>query len=293
MTHLEVTCLKRTKVRISYTFYWPTLAEDCRKYIQTCRICQLKARETYRDRVPIKPIQRADRVFDHWFIDCCGPLFSTEGQKVKYNYAFIAVDSYSRFPVCVPLKSLTAKAVCDALLELWQFTGCSSYVSSDLGSNFTSKLTREFEKRMGCSPRFNCAYHPSSTGLAERGIANVKQIISKLAADYPKSWPTYLPMTMWCLWEVPNQTTGVAPFMLALGFLPRGPLTILKDSWCGEKDLPVSFGKNATEYLRELHDKLNIAATYAASHSEVNKIVMRHTIIYVVVTSILMSTNKC
>ena len=81
--------------------------------------------------------------------------------------------------------------------------------------------------------------------------------------------------------------------MLALGFLPRGPLTILKDSWCGEKDLPVSFGKNATEYLRELHDKLNIAATYAASHSEVNKIVMRHTIIYVVLTSILMSTNKC
>lgn len=195
-------------------------------------------------------------------------MFSTEGQKVKYNYAFIAVDSYSRFPVCIPLKSLTAKAVCDALLELWQFTGCRSYVSSDLGSNFTSKLTREFEKRMGCSPRFNCAYHPSSTGLAERGVANVKQIISKLAADYPKSWHTYLPMTMWCLREVPNQTTGVAPFMLALGFVPRGPLTILKESWCGEKDLPVSFGKNATEYLRELHDKLNIAATYAASHSE-------------------------
>jgi len=114
----------------------------------------MKSRVTYRDRVPIKPIPRADRVFDHIFIDCAGPLFSSKGSKPKFNYAFVAVDSFSRFPFCVPLKSVTAKSVCDALLSLWQFTGCCSYISSDLGTNFTSQLTREFERRMGCSPRF-------------------------------------------------------------------------------------------------------------------------------------------
>jgi len=46
---------------------------------------------TYRDRVPINPIPRAARVFDHWFIDCAGPFFSGEGQKVKYNYAFSVI----------------------------------------------------------------------------------------------------------------------------------------------------------------------------------------------------------
>ena len=40
---------------------------------------------TLRDRVPITPIPRADRVFDHLFIDCMGPLISGEGQRVKYN----------------------------------------------------------------------------------------------------------------------------------------------------------------------------------------------------------------
>ena len=92
-------------------------------------MCQLEAPITHRDRVPITPIPRADRVFDHLFIDCLGPLMSGEGQKVIYNYAFIAVDSFSRFPVFYPLKYLTAKAVCDVLLEIWQFTECSSYVS--------------------------------------------------------------------------------------------------------------------------------------------------------------------
>jgi len=47
--HMSV---KRTKARIYYTFYWPSLAEDYRRYIQTCRTCQMKARVTYRDRVP-------------------------------------------------------------------------------------------------------------------------------------------------------------------------------------------------------------------------------------------------
>jgi len=133
--------------------------------------------------------------------------------------------------------------VCDALLELWQFTGCCSYVSSDFGTNFTSQLTREFEKRMGCSPRFNSPWHPSSTGLAERAVGNVKTIVSKLAMDHPKQWHTYLPATMWCLRESPNESTGLSPWTLVMGLLPRGPLSIIKDSWCGDENLPVSFGK--------------------------------------------------
>jgi len=200
------------------------LAEDCRHHIQTCRTCQLKAPVTYRDRVPIKPIPRDDRVFDHWFIDCAGPFFSAEGQKVKYTYAFIAVDSFSRFPVWYALKSLTAKSVSDALLELWQFTGCCSYVSSDLGTNFTSQLTREFEKRMGCSPRFNSPWHPSSTGFAERAVGNVKTIVFKLAMDHPKQWQTYLPMAMWYLREVPNESTGLGSLDISDGSFTQGSI---------------------------------------------------------------------
>ena len=86
--------------------------------------------------------------------------------------------------------------------------------------------------------------------------------------DHPKQWYTYLPMVMWCLREVPNETTGVPPYTLAMGYLPRRPLAILRDSWCGDKNLPVRFGKNANKYLRELHDKLEIARTYATSHAK-------------------------
>jgi len=74
-------------------------------------------------------------------------------------------------------------------------------------------------------------------------------------------------MVMWCLREVPNETTGVAPWTLVMGHLPRGHLAILKDSWC-DQNLSVSFGKNAQEYLKELRDKLEVAKTYATTHSQ-------------------------
>lgn len=58
------------------------------------------------------------------------------------------------------------------------------HLPSDSGNNFNSKLTEEFKKRMGCSPRFNSPWHPSSTGLVERAVGNVKKIVSKLAIDH-------------------------------------------------------------------------------------------------------------
>jgi len=153
--------------------------------VVTCPTCQVKRPKTEKDRVPITAIPRCDRVFDHMFIDCAGPFVTGEGSKPKFNYALVVVDSYSRFPFCVPLKTLHARNICEALLEIWQFTGVSSHLSSDLATNFTSHLTREFERQTGCSPRFNSLFHPNSTGLAERGVGNIKAIVGKLAIDHP------------------------------------------------------------------------------------------------------------
>lgn len=57
--------VKRTKARIEYTFYWPTLQSDCVAYIKTCHQCQVKKRKIFKDKVPITPIPRSDLVFDH------------------------------------------------------------------------------------------------------------------------------------------------------------------------------------------------------------------------------------
>ena len=86
----------RDRIRLS-GMTWPTLISDCKAFVRSCKPCQLRSRVTCFDRVKIKAIERADEVYNHWFMDCLGPLFPN--QHVQYNYAIVLVDWYSRWPV--------------------------------------------------------------------------------------------------------------------------------------------------------------------------------------------------
>jgi Integrase core domain len=98
-------------------------------------------------------------------MDAWGPMFPN--QKVDYNYGLLLIDSASRWPVAFPLKNLTAKAVCNCLMQLFMQTGLDSSVTiaSDNGSNFNAALTQALMKCMGCSPRYNNPWHPSLQGM--------------------------------------------------------------------------------------------------------------------------------
>jgi transposase InsO family protein len=259
---------RKSRDRVRLSFHWPTLKPDLLRHIQCCVKCQTRARVTYRDRVPITPIPRAQTAFTHWVMDCFGPIMGS--QKIEYPYCLLLCDSATRFPWAYPLRNLTAKGVCDALLQLFSFTGVASQcvISSDQGANFTAQLTREFMKRLGVSPRFNTPGHPQASGLCERLVQSTKRIIGKLAQDSPRSWHKYLNSTMWALREVPNETTGVSPFQAVFGILPKGPLAILKEHWCGETDLPLNLSKGTAEYLEDLRRKLEIAQSSVDSHTK-------------------------
>ena len=121
---------------------------------------------------------------------------------------------------------------------------------------------------LGCSPRFNVPGRPQQTGLCERLIGTLKNMISKVAVDHPKSWYKHLGFLLWALRETPHETTGVAPWLMVFGKLPRGPLAVLKENWCGQRDVPLSLGKTTAEYLEELKENLRIANSYAESHTQ-------------------------
>jgi hypothetical protein len=89
--------VKNTKERKRLSFFWPTLARDIKSYVASCKTCALRRRRTCFDNVPITPIPRDQRSFNHWFVDVLGPLFAN--QKVDYNNCFVACDSKTRFPV--------------------------------------------------------------------------------------------------------------------------------------------------------------------------------------------------
>ena len=68
--------------------------------------------------------------------------------------------------------------------------------------------------------------------------------------------------------EAPNETTGVPPWLLVFGRLPRGPLAVLKENWTGLHEMPLSLGQTTVEYLSNLRRNLEVASSYAAEHGK-------------------------
>jgi len=197
---------KKTKARLKLSFTWPTIAIDVQKFCEACHECQKRRRVTAYDRVPIVPIPRHESVFQVWVMDCLGLLFPN--QNVKYNYALVLCDSCSRLPVAFALTSLTAKNVCKALLQLFQFTGIPSVRQSDMASNFNCQLNKTFLSMLGCTLRFIVPGRPQQSGLCERLIGTLKNMVSKVAIEHPKSWHQHLGYILWALRECPHETTG-------------------------------------------------------------------------------------
>jgi hypothetical protein len=125
-------------------------------------------------------------------------------------------------------------------------------------------------------------------------VDTIKNMIHKVAHNHPKRWHQYLDFIFWALRVVPNETTGVPPWVLAFGHLPRGPLAVLKEAWCGEVDLSLDLGKGASEFLKELREKMKLAQSYAQSHTVLQRR-SRDTLLditFAVRTNILMWGNK-
>ncbi|GBM10122.1 Retrovirus-related Pol polyprotein from transposon opus [Araneus ventricosus] len=254
--------MRKTRERIKLSFYWPNVSKDVENYCRTCEKCQLKSPERQSDKIPITPVVRAPYPFHTVNVDLVGEIVPPSGRRHKYCLCLI--DQNSRWPEVVPLKNLSAKTTCDALLEIFMRTGIPEIICTDQGTNFTSQLTKEFEDRLGVSPRFSTPSYPASNGLVEKWNRVFKQMLHHVIRSDPTDWDKHIPYLLFAYREVPNCTTGISPFRLMYGREARGPLSVLKSSWSGEIPLPLNLSNSAVDYLQELKINLERAADLAS-----------------------------
>ncbi|GFQ80210.1 retrovirus-related Pol polyprotein from transposon opus [Trichonephila clavata] len=71
--------------------------------------------------------------------------------------------------------------------------------------------------------------------------------------------------------EIPHALTGVSPYQLVYGRLPSGPMTMLKEFWTGEREIPTGAAHSVEEYLKQLQKKLQDAHEIASENSAKNQ----------------------
>jgi hypothetical protein len=219
--HLDA---KRTSDKICKNYYWPGISHQCRLYTRNCFTCQVhKTPAPNRYNRPLKPSlpNSPNNLIN---CDLIGPLPLTE---LKFCYALVMVDNFTKWAIVVPLKSKEAGEVSDAIYTNWYCKmGIPFQLQTDQGLEFCNDILKRLNERMAIGHKVTSPYYPQANGQVERFNRTLKTCLSIYSEEHPNNWDKYLNGITWAYNSSLNSQTGFSPYYLIYGREPRIPTDI-------------------------------------------------------------------
>nr|KAG5706298.1 hypothetical protein BaRGS_026080 [Batillaria attramentaria] len=253
---------KKTLDRLQPGFYWPAQASDVRRYVASCDACQRTVPRGRIGKVPLGKHPLIDEPFRRVGVDLVGPIIPASDRKNRY--ILVAVDYTTRYPEAVPLPSIEAERVAEALWEMWTRLGVPREVLTDNGASLPVNrllcIRGEVNRLLCIRGLTTTPYHAQCNGLVERFNGTLKAMLRKLCQDRPRDWDRFVPALLFAYREVPQESLGISPFELLYGRTVRGPLKILKEAWTQDSDEEV---KTTIQYVLDLRERLEAMSELA------------------------------
>ena len=245
--HLGV---RKTLFRIRRHYYWPNQHRDVARFCRTCHVCQISGKPQHNPaKAPLQPIPAIEEPFEKILIDCVGPLPKS---KSGHQYLLTIMCASTRFPAAFPLRNITAKSVCDALINFFTNFGLPAVIQSDQGSNFMSKLFKQLTSVLGIKHVCSSAYRPQSQGALERLHQCIKAMLRAYCEEH-SDWSAGIPLLLFAVRETIQDSLGFSPFELVFGHEPRGPLKIMKEKLLNSSTTEPT---NVLNYVSEFKERL-------------------------------------
>ncbi len=203
--------ITRTKQMIRMSNWWPNMSKDITDYIKSCDTCQITYDRTKKDFIPISPIPLPDYPFQVINMDTISINIPSDR---KHKYILTIIDLKTRWVEAFPMKTLTAREVCENLKSLFCRFGIPEVITCDQGTNFTADLTQAMINFFGCSSRFATVNHPESSGTIERFNKTLKRRLFSITQEFGKNWDKFLELSLFGHRIVPNAITGYSPDLI-------------------------------------------------------------------------------
>ena len=110
---------RKVKALIKQRFVWPGVGQDVVDHCRSCEICQRCSKAPAR-KVPLMEREVLTEPFEVIAFDIVGPLPKGKG---GCRFLLTAICMASKWPEAIPLRTITAKAVAQGMVEVFSRTG--------------------------------------------------------------------------------------------------------------------------------------------------------------------------
>ena len=207
-------------------FVWPGMGLDVIAHTRSCEVCQKCAKPGAR-KVPLMEREVLSEPFEVMAFDLVGPFPKGKG---GYRFVLTAICMSSKWPESIPLKSITARAVANGMVEIFARTGIPLQLLTDQGSQFLGSLVTHLCRDLGIDKVRTAPYHPECNGVVERMHGTLGPMLTK-ASQMGLDWVGQLPFALFALRSAPNRDSSFSPYQLVYGHRVRAPLDILHQGW--------------------------------------------------------------
>ncbi|VDI05326.1 Hypothetical predicted protein [Mytilus galloprovincialis] len=151
--------MRKTLEKIRQSYYWPGLQADVRAYVAGCDKCAMRKTPTKKKRAPMAIVETSSPM-ERLATDILGELPETENGN---RYILVVSDYYTKWTESFPMPNMEASTVVKIIVEevIARF-GVPSWIHSDQGRQYESRLFQEVCKVLDIKKTRTTPYHPQS-----------------------------------------------------------------------------------------------------------------------------------
>jgi transposase InsO family protein len=231
--------------RLSTRVHWPRLREDVHAYVTSCDSCQRNKVEQRKTAGLLRPPPTPDEPGYAINMDFVTGLPRSRRGHTAYLSITCRLSNVLQVGLCED--TVTAAQAAQLVFDHWVVHyGLPATIISDRDPRFLGEFWQALWKIMGTQLSFSTAGHPQTDGKAENRQRTANTMLRHFVSFEQTDWDSQLLRAVFAINHTRSASTGLTPFEVMFGRIPRLPLDIALE--------PLREGDSANGRVPAAHD---------------------------------------
>jgi len=221
--------IAKTIKLVQKDFYWGSMLQDVKKYIQSCHSCQQNKSSNQKPGGLLQPLLIPER---KWQVVTMDFIMSLPETDRGHTAILVVVDKLTKMVHLIPTTvHVTGEETARLYMDhVWKHHGVPESIVSDRDPRFTGKFMTEFLKLLGTKQRLSTAFHPQTDGQTERTNRTLEDMLRHYVDPNHSDWDTHLSAAEFAINNSYQESIKTTPFRLNMFEDPPTPMTVGKNS---------------------------------------------------------------